>query len=160
MSVRWLLLLFSCSVVSSSFWPHGLQRASLPCPSPSSGSCSNSCPLSQWCHPTILSSVSFFCLQSFPASGSRTTGSVAVVHELSCCGMWDLPSPGSGTHVPCIGRWTLNRWTTREAPRGTYIYIITYLEPIHHLLMYWPFQLLIWYGYHSAFTIVSGYRQS
>ena len=52
--------------------PHGLQHASLPCPLPSPTACSNSCPLSQWCHPTILSSVIpfFSCLQSFPASGS------------------------------------------------------------------------------------------
>ena len=43
-----------------------------PCPSPTPGACSNSCPLSQWCHPTISSSVVPFssCLQSFPASGS------------------------------------------------------------------------------------------
>ena len=65
-------LLFSCSVVSDSLWPHGLQHARLPCPSPSPGACSNSHPLSQWCHSTILSSVVPFssCLQSFPASGS------------------------------------------------------------------------------------------
>ena len=63
---------FSCSVMSNSLWPHGLQYARLPCPSPTPGACSNSCPLSQWCHPTILSSVVPFssCLQSFPASGS------------------------------------------------------------------------------------------
>ena len=66
-----LLLLFSCSVVSDSFWPHGLQHTRLPCSSPSPGACLNSCPLSQWCHPAILSSViPFSCLQSFPASGS------------------------------------------------------------------------------------------
>ena len=52
------------------FWPHGLQRARLPCPSPSTGVCSNSCPLSWWCHPIIPSFVILFCLQSFPASGS------------------------------------------------------------------------------------------
>ena len=53
-------------------WHHGLQHASLPCPSPSPGACSNSCLLSQWCHRTISSSVIPFssCLQSFPASGS------------------------------------------------------------------------------------------
>ena len=53
----------------NSLWPHGLQHAWLPCPSLSSGVCSNSCPLSQWCHPTISSSVISFssCLQSFPA---------------------------------------------------------------------------------------------
>ena len=71
--ITWnLLLLFSCSVVSDSLWPHGLQHARLPCPSPSPGSCSNSCSLNQWCHPTNSSSVALIssCLQSFPASGS------------------------------------------------------------------------------------------
>ena len=52
--------------------PHGLQHARLPCPSPTPRACSNSCPSSRWCHPTISSSVVPFssCLQSFPASGS------------------------------------------------------------------------------------------
>ena len=49
---------------------HGLQHLRLPCPSLFPGVCSNSCPLSQWCHPTISLSASFFsCLQSLPASG-------------------------------------------------------------------------------------------
>ena len=48
---------FSCSVVSDSLWPHGLQLARPPCPSPTPGVYPNSCPLSWWCHPTILSSV-------------------------------------------------------------------------------------------------------
>ena len=63
---------FSCSVMSHSLQTHGLQHSRLPCPSPTLGDCSNSCPLSQWCHPTISSSVVPFssCLQSFPASGS------------------------------------------------------------------------------------------
>ena len=52
-----LLLLFSHSVVSDSLWPHGLQHAKIPCPSLSSRVCSDSCPLSRWCHPTISSSV-------------------------------------------------------------------------------------------------------
>jgi len=67
-----LLLFFSCLVMSDSLWPHGLQHARLPGPSPSLGACSNSCSSSQWCHPTIFSSVIsfFFCLQSFPVSGS------------------------------------------------------------------------------------------
>ena len=51
--------------------PHGLQHTRLPCPSLSPRVCSNSCPLSHWCHPTISSSVApFSCPQSFPASGS------------------------------------------------------------------------------------------
>ena len=45
-----LLLLFNRSVESNSLWPHGLQHTRLPCPSPSPRACSNSCPLSQWCH--------------------------------------------------------------------------------------------------------------
>ena len=63
---------FSRSVTSDSLWPHGLQHARLPCPSPTPGTYSNSCPLSWWCHPTISSSVVPFssCLQYFPGSGS------------------------------------------------------------------------------------------
>ena len=63
---------FSRSVMSDSLRPHGLQHARPPCPSPTPGVYSNSCPLSQWCHPTISSSVIPFssCLQSFPASRS------------------------------------------------------------------------------------------
>ena len=63
---------FSSSVMSGSLWPHGLQHARLPCPSPILGACSNSWPLCRWCHPTISSSVIPFssCPQSFPASGS------------------------------------------------------------------------------------------
>ena len=60
------------SVVSDSLPPHGLQHARLPCPSPTPGDYSNSCPSSRWCHPTISSSLAPFssCLQSFPASES------------------------------------------------------------------------------------------
>ena len=63
---------FSCSVVSDSFRPHELKHARLPCPSPTPGVYSNSCPSSQWCHPAISSSVVPFssCPQSLPASGS------------------------------------------------------------------------------------------
>ena len=66
------LSLSSCSVMSDSLWPHGLQHARLPYPSPTPGACSNSCPSSQWCQPTISSSVIPFssCLQSFSASRS------------------------------------------------------------------------------------------
>ena len=80
--MRWLtsitdsvdMLLSSPSVVSSSLKPHGLQHSKLLFPSLPPGVCSNSCPLSQWCHPTISSSVIpfFSCFQSFPASGSSS----------------------------------------------------------------------------------------
>ena len=61
---------FSCSVMADSLWPHESQHAWPPCPSPSPGVHSNSCPSSQWCHPAILPSVIPFssCLQSLPAS--------------------------------------------------------------------------------------------
>ena len=61
---------FSHSVVSDSLWPQEPQHARPPCPSPTPRVCSNSCPLCQWCHPTISSSVIpfSFCAQSFPAS--------------------------------------------------------------------------------------------
>ena len=63
---------FSHSVVTDSLWPHGLQYARFPCPTPTPGVYSNSCPLSQWCYPTISSSVAPFSsrLQPFPALGS------------------------------------------------------------------------------------------
>ena len=67
-----IYLLFSCLVMSDSLLPHDLQHARLPCPSPSPRAYSNSCSLSWWCHPTILSSVIPFssCLQCFRESGS------------------------------------------------------------------------------------------
>ena len=67
---RWHL--FSSTDVSNSLWPHGLQQHSrLPCPSPSPGVGSNSCPLSRWFHPTVSSLFPFSsCFQSFTASGS------------------------------------------------------------------------------------------
>ena len=67
-----ILLLFSHSFVCDSLRAHGLQYTRFPCLSPSPGACSNSCPLNQWCHPTISSSVALFssCPPSYPASGS------------------------------------------------------------------------------------------
>ena len=63
---------FSCSVMSNSLWPHELQHARPPGPSPTPRVYPNSCPLSRWCHPTISSSFIPFSSgpQSFPASGS------------------------------------------------------------------------------------------
>ena len=72
-TILWIYFIkFRCSVVSDSLTPHGLQHTRLPCPSPSPKACQNSCPLSQWCHPKISSSVVPFssCFQSFPASES------------------------------------------------------------------------------------------
>ena len=70
--IRTIVLMFSHWVVSDSLWPHGLQKARLPCPSLSPGVCLNSCPLSRWCHTIISFSAIHLssCPQSFPASES------------------------------------------------------------------------------------------
>ena len=86
---------FSCSVTSDSLWPHELQHARSPCPSPTPGVHSNSHPSSWWCHPAISSSVIPFCSfpQSLPASesfpmsqlfawGGRSTGVSALASFL------------------------------------------------------------------------------
>ena len=77
------MLLFSCSVVSESLWPHGLQHTRLHGPSLSPGVCSNSDPLSWWCHPTTSSSVVPFssCLQFILLSGFFSS-------ELALCIRW------------------------------------------------------------------------
>ena len=86
------IIQFSHSVVSDSLWPHGLQHARLPRPSPTPRAYSNSWSSSQWCHPTISSSaVPFSCLQSFPASGSFpmnqffASGGQSIIHWKDWC---------------------------------------------------------------------------
>ena len=72
LNIQGMLLLFSCSVMPNSLQPHGWQHSRLSCPSLSPRVCSNSCPLSQRCHPIISSSFTCFssCLQSLLATGS------------------------------------------------------------------------------------------
>ena len=90
MLVPWRKSCDKAAVVQSfsrvSLWPHGLQHARLPCPSPTARVCSNSCPLSQWCHPTISFSASPFsfwlqlfpALESFPISQLFTSGGQSI----------------------------------------------------------------------------------
>ena len=99
---------FSCSVVSDSLQPHGLQHARPPCPSPTLGVYSNSCPLNQWCHPTISSSVIPFslCLQSFPASGSFP------ISQFFASGGQSIGVSASTSVLPMnIQDWFPLRWT-------------------------------------------------
>ena len=94
--IIFLLMFFSHFVVSDSLWPHGLKRARLPSP-PSPGACSNSCPLSQWCHPTSvqpsslllspstafnLSSTGHFLMSRLSASCGQNTGATALASIL------------------------------------------------------------------------------
>ena len=99
---------FSPSVVSDSLWPHGLQHARPPCPSPTPGAYSHSCPSSQWCHPTISSSLIPFCscLQSFPALGSFPTS------QLLASGGQSIGVSASASVLPMnIQDWSPIQWT-------------------------------------------------
>ena len=103
-----LFLLFSRSVVSNSLWPHGLQHTRRLCPSPSPGACSNSCPFSQWCHPTIsFPAVPFSsCPQSVPASGSFP------MSQLFASGGQSIGASASASVLPMnIQDWSPLGWT-------------------------------------------------
>ena len=104
----YLSVQFSRSVVSESLPPHGLQHARLPCPSPMPGACSNSYPLSQWCHPIISSFVIpfFSCLQSFPALGSF------LMSQLFASGGQSTEASASASVLPMnIQDWFPLGWT-------------------------------------------------
>ena len=94
--------------MSDSLWPHGLQPARLPCPSLSPGACSNSCPLSQWCHPAISSSVISFssCLQSFTVSGS-----FLMIHLFTSGGQSIGVSASALVFLVNIQDWFPSGWT-------------------------------------------------
>ena len=98
---------FSHPIMSNSLQPHGLQHTRLPCPLPPPGACSNSCPASRWCHPTISSSVIPFssCLQSFPASGSF------LVSQFFTSGGQSIGASASASVFPMnIQDWFPLRW--------------------------------------------------
>ena len=104
---KWIVQ-FSRSVTSNSLQPHGPQHARPPCPSPTLGVYPNSCPLSQWCHPTISSSVVPFssCLQSFPVSGSFQ------VSQLFTSGGQSTGVSASASVLPLnTQNWSPLRWT-------------------------------------------------
>ena len=105
---RWYEVQFSCSVISDSLWPHGLQHARPPCPSPIPRVYSNSCPSSRWCHPTVSSSVVPFssCPQSFPESGSFS------VSQFFASGGQSIGVSVSTSILPMnIQDWFLLGWT-------------------------------------------------
>ena len=107
---------FSHSVVSNSLWPHWLQDASPPCPSPTPRVYSNSCPLSRWCHPTISSSVPCFssCTQSFQASGSFQ------MSQLFTSGDQNIGvSASTSVHLMNTQDWSSLGWTGWIAVQGT-----------------------------------------
>ena len=110
---------FSRSVVSDSLRLHGLQHARPPCPSPTPGVYSNSCPSSLWCHPTISSSVVPFSsrLQSFPASGS---------FQMSLLSSWGGQSTGVSAST------SVHPMNTQDLSAGKYVGSHLYLLCVRH----------------------------
>ena len=111
-------ILFNLSVMSNSLRPHGLQHARLPCPSLYPRACSNSCPLSRWCHSTISSSVVpfFSCPQSFPASRSF------LMSQFFTSGGQSIGASTSASVLPMnIQSWFPLGWTVWSpcSPRGS-----------------------------------------
>ena len=98
---------FSRSVVSDPLWSHESQHARPPCPSPTPGVCSNSCPSSRWCHPAMSSSVvPFSCSQSLPASESFP------MSQLFAWGGQSIGVSASASVLPMNTQdWSLLGWT-------------------------------------------------
>ena len=122
--------------MSNSLWNHGLQHTWLPCPSPTPRVYSNSCPLSQWCHPTILSSVIPFSshLQSFPASGSFSNESQVGLLLFSHCFVWLFETQRTAARQASLSitiYWSLLKLMSIES-----------VMPSNHLVLYCPFLLL------------------
>ena len=118
--VQWFIpfssIQYSHSVVSDSLWLHGLQHARPPCPSSTPRVYSNSCPLGQWCHPTISSSAIPFSshLQSFPASGSFQ------MSQFFASGGQNIGvSASASVLLMNIQDWSPLGWTDLHAVQGT-----------------------------------------
>ena len=139
--------------MTDSLWPHGWQHTRLPCPSQTPRACSNSCPLTQWCHLTISSSVVpfSFCLQSFPAPGSfpvghffasggqRLTLGISLFLAGSGCSWW----ANSRSH------WTLLPWCLGLGSSVyTLLWAFVYALPSYNIISYSvpPFRMHPWGG--------------
>ena len=133
---------FSRLVISDSLQPYGLQYATLPSPSPTPGACSNSCPLSRWCHPTISSSViPFFCLQYFPASGSFP------MSQFFASGSQSIGASASASVFPmniqdCFTSWLTGLILKTKGPSGVFCNTTTQKH------RFFGDQLSLWYNSH------------
>ena len=124
--------------MSDSLWPHGLQHDRPPCPSPTTGVYSNSCALSQWCHPTTSSSVILFssCLQSFPASGSFSVNQFFTSIQFSSSVMSDSLWPHVLQHT---GQVSLSFAISLSLLKLKYFELVM---PSNHLIFFYPLLLL------------------
>ena len=129
---------FSRSVISNSLRPHESQHARPPCPSPTPGVDSNSCPSSQWCHPTISSSVVPFssCPQSFPASGSFQ------MSQLFTWGGQSIGVSASASVLPMnIQDWSPLGWTGWISLQSKWLQHHSSKAPIFRLSAFFTVQL-------------------
>ena len=112
---RFMIVLLLLSVVSDSLRPHELQHSRLPWPSPAPGACSNSCPLSQWCHPTLSSSVAPFssCLQSFPATESFPMSQLFIAGGQSIGALAPAPETGESWNTTILALKTEEEATSQ-----------------------------------------------
>ena len=122
---------FGHSVVSSSFRPHGLQHSRPPCPSPTSGVYSNSCPLSQWCHPATSSSVVPFssCPQSVWASRKicRCSGPVVSCPYPQILHLWIQPVADYKHSTQSTVGWICEFRTLRYGEKTVYLLKIDHM---------------------------------
>ena len=126
--------------MSDSLWPHGLQHARPPCPSPTPRVYPNSCPLSQWYHLTISSTVIpfSFCLQSFPASGSFPVSQLLVSHGQS------IRVSASTSVLPM----NIQDWSPLEWPG----WISWHIE-VANITCVWSFIPLSYSGFSSVYSL-------
>ena len=135
---------FSLSVVSDSLWLHEPQHTRPPCPSPTPGVHPNSCPLSQWCHPTILSPVIPFssCPQSFPASGSFpmsqlfTSGGQSIVVSASTS-VFPMKAYMTTLRNIALTSWTFVGKLMSQLLNMLSRFVTVFLLRIKHLLTSW-----------------------
>ena len=134
---------FSSSAVSDSLRLHRLQHVRLPCPLSAPGACSNSCPSSQWCHPTIsFSVISFSCLQYFPASGAFP------MSQFFASGGQSIGASASASVLPMnIQDWFplgLTGWISLQSKRLSRVFSNTTVQK-HQ---FFGAQLSLWSNYH------------
>ena len=138
---------FSCSVMSDSLWPPGLQHTTLPCPSPTPRTSSYSCPSSQWWHPTISSSVSPLssCLQPFLAS----------VKSLSCVRLFATPWTIAYHAPPSMGFSRQEYWSGLPFPSSIRVFSN---ESVLHIRWpkYWSFSFSI--NHSNVYSVLISFR--
>ena len=122
-----LLPLFTHQVLSNSSRLHGLQHARLPCPSPSSRVCSNSCPLSRWCHPTILSCHPLLLLPSIFPSITIISDESALCIRWPKCGSFSFSISPSNEYSELVS-FKMTGWISLQSKRLSRVFLSTTVQ--------------------------------